>query len=56
MREEFVIVNEKLHKHEEQQRTEHTDTDNHAVSDMFGACAIREIYGSRRPALIEEKL
>ena len=52
MRQEFGIVNERLNKLEEQQRTQHRDTNKHAVTDMFGASAVHGRYGSRRPALI----
>ena len=44
MREEFVIVKNNVERNAE--------TGNHAVSDMFGASAIHEIYGCGRPALI----
>ena len=42
MREEFVIVNERRGKLEEQQRTQHRETVEHADTDMFGARAIYE--------------
>ena len=52
MPEEFVIVNERLDKLEDQQRTRHRDTNKHAYTDMFCASAVHERYGSRRPAVI----